>query len=83
MLVGTVDLELEGRLWRQWRGGAPVTALVDLGQSGDELDGEDDRGENAGVKMKMTAPSLFIDIAARDSCVGSNGRSRNGAPLDG
>ena len=44
---------------------------------GDE-DGESSCGENE----KMTAAVLFIDDAAGDSCIGSYGRSRNGAPLD-
>ena len=36
----------EGGLRRQWRGGTPVAVVVDLGQDGDEPDGEDDGGEN-------------------------------------
>ena len=68
-------------LRQQWRGGTLVAAAVDLGQDDGELGG-DDEGEMVMVKMKMTAPPLFIDIVARDSCGGSDGRSRNGAPLD-
>ena len=38
---------IEGRLQRQWRGGAPVAAVVDLGQVRGELK-EEDEGECSG-----------------------------------
>ena len=37
---------------------------------------------NEGENGKVTAAVLFIDGAVGDSCVGSYGGSRNGAPLD-
>ena len=62
--------------------GNGVAALVDQGQLRGEL-GEEDDGENGcGENEGMTATGLFIDEGARDSCIGSNGRSCNGAPLD-
>ena len=60
-----------------------MVALVDLGQDDNELGGEDEGEGCEGENEEMTAPSLFIGRVAGDSCVGSNGRSRNGAPLDG
>ena len=41
----------EWRLRRQWRDGAPVAMLVDLGQDDGELGGNDG-GEGAKVKME-------------------------------
>ena len=51
MPVSKVDLEPERWLRRQWRGGALVTASVDLGQRDGELGGNDE-GEMVMVKMR-------------------------------
>ena len=60
-----------------------MVAPVDLGQGDGEHGGEDGGESSDGENGKVTALALFIDRAGGDSCVGSNGRSRNGAPLDG
>ena len=49
--------------------------LVDSGQLGDELEEEDDGENGCGENERMTATGLFIDEVARDSCIGSDGRS--------
>ena len=51
-------LRLEDGLRRQWRGGAPDTVVVDLGQRCSELD-ENDDGEMNEVKMEKS-PYLTI-----------------------